>query len=79
MATEAASAGIPLGLSFGPVGRLRNRCLGRTLEFDAVLRRSGHDPAGALCLHLISRKTFWTALIDPKNADVMVCLPPGPS
>jgi hypothetical protein len=58
-----------------PVAGLRNRPGVNAVELDAQLRRTGRDPAQLAYLPVVSRKIFWTALIDPATADVVGFLP----
>jgi hypothetical protein len=58
-----------------PVAQLRNRPGINAVELDAQLRRTGRDPAQLAYLPVVSRKYFWTALIDPVTADVVGFLP----
>jgi hypothetical protein len=57
------------------VTELRNRPGVNPVELDAMLRRTGRDPAQLAYLPVVSRKIFWTALIDPATADVVGFLP----
>jgi hypothetical protein len=58
-----------------PVASLRNRPGINAVELESQLRRMGHDPARLAYLPVVSRKTFWTAFIDPATADVVAFLP----
>ena len=58
-----------------PIAQLRNRPGINAVELDAQLRRTGRDPAQLAYLPVVSRKNFWTALIDRETADVVGFLP----
>lgn len=45
---------------------------------DSVLRSLGRDPNRTLYLPLVSRKSAWTALLDPQTAEVVGFVPLDP-
>lgn len=62
-------------LASRPVTALRQRFAGRVPDIDAAVARTG-EPADALVyLPLVSRKAFWTVLLDGRTADVRGFLP----
>lgn len=54
-----------------PVDALKRKLPAQALQVDAALQRAGLDAARTLYLPMISRKTAWTAFIDPRTADVV--------
>jgi hypothetical protein len=58
-----------------PVSLLNTRFGNQRAEIDKVLQASGRSPDALAYLPLVGRKSFWTALIDRKTADVVGFLP----
>lgn len=58
-----------------PISLLNTRFASQRAEIDEALRASGRAPEALAYLPLVGRKTFWTALIDRKTADVVAFLP----
>jgi hypothetical protein len=54
-----------------PVEVLKRRMPTYRGVIDAALKQAGRDPANTLYLPMVSRKFFWTALIDAQTADVV--------
>jgi hypothetical protein len=54
-----------------PVEALRRRMPAQAGLVDAALKQAGRDAANTLYLPMVSRKFFWTALIDAQSADVV--------
>lgn len=61
-----------------PVAELKSRLPARAPEVDKLLREKGLDGATLAYLPLVSRKLFWTALVDARTADVVAYLPLDP-
>jgi hypothetical protein len=61
-----------------PVEALKRKYPAQAAVIDAALQRAGRDAAHTLYLPLVSRKFFWTALLDPKTADVVGFAPVDP-
>jgi hypothetical protein len=58
-----------------PVSLLSSRFGSQRAEIDKVLQASGRSPDALAYLPLVGRKSFWTALIDRRTADVVAFLP----
>lgn len=54
-----------------PVEALKRKLPAEAAHIDAALQRAGRDAAHTSYLPMISRKTAWTAFIDPQTADVV--------
>lgn len=61
-----------------PVERLKQKFPARAAEIDAALRQVGRDAASTLYLPMVSRKFFWTVLLDPQTAEVIGFAPVDP-
>jgi hypothetical protein len=61
-----------------PVTQLRDRFATRREEIDAVLKDKGRSAESVAYVPLISRKFFWTALVDARTADVIAFVPVDP-
>ena len=66
---EAARARIAAAAR--PVEDLKRQMPSEAPVLDAALRNSGRDPARTLYLPMISRKSAWTAFLDPQTLDVV--------
>ena len=58
-----------------PVARLKQRFPAQSARIDAVLRDAGRTPDTMAYVPLVGRKSFWTAFVDPANADVVAFMP----
>jgi hypothetical protein len=58
-----------------PVGQLRQRFPDQAAAIDAALAGKGAAADAAQYLPLAGRKSFWTVLVDGRNADVLGFLP----
>ncbi|MEO7640825.1 MAG: TfpX/TfpZ family type IV pilin accessory protein [Ramlibacter sp.] len=59
-----------------PVSQLKARFPARSAEIDSVLKDARiAKPESVLYLPLVGRKSFWTAFVDPVNADVIGFMP----
>lgn len=58
-----------------PVYQLRQRFPDQALVIDVVLASKGATAYAAQYLPLVGRKSFWTALIDGRNGDVLGFVP----
>lgn len=58
-----------------PIAQLRTRFPQSAADIDTALATGNLDPSTALYLPLVGRKTFWTVLIDPKDARPAAFLP----
>jgi hypothetical protein len=54
-----------------PVERLKRQFPARAAEIDAMVGKVGGDPAKALYLPVVARKSFWTVFLDPQTATVI--------
>lgn len=61
-----------------PVTHLRDRFVAHRDEIDAVLKDKGLNAESIAYVPLVGRKFFWTALVDPKTADVLAYIPVDP-
>jgi hypothetical protein len=61
-----------------PVESLKRRMPAQAGVIDAALKKAGRDPSTTLYLPMVSRKFFWTALIDPQTAAVVGFAPLDP-
>jgi len=61
-----------------PVSVLKARFAARAAEIDRTARAAGREADTLAWLPVVSRSTFWTALIDPASADVVAFLPLDP-
>jgi len=58
-----------------PAALLKKRFPDRTAEIDQAIERTGRAPGAVLYVPLVSRKVFWTVLIDASTAEVIGFLP----
>ena len=61
-----------------PVRLLKTRFADRAPDIDRVLKSAGRDPDAMAYLPMVGRKAFWTAFVDPSNAEVVGFLPLDP-
>lgn len=57
-----------------PVKELINRFPNRQVELRAAVRDAGLNEETALYLPLVGRKVFWTAILNPNNAQIVASL-----
>jgi hypothetical protein len=58
-----------------PVADLKARFASQAAAIDAAVARSGRTPEELAYLPMVGRKSFWTVLLDPKTAEVLVFMP----
>lgn len=58
-----------------PVAVLKERFQGRAGEIDDVLAAAGRSAERTAYVPVVSRKTFWTAFVDPETANVVGFMP----
>lgn len=58
-----------------PVSELRQRFAQRAGEIDAVVARTGRSPGQLVYLPMVSRKSFWTVLLDADSAEILGYVP----
>jgi hypothetical protein len=58
-----------------PVDLLKARFPAESDNIDRVLKGTGRDPQTLRYLPLAGRKSFWTAFVDPVNAEVVATMP----
>lgn len=61
-----------------PVERLRQLRPAQAGSIDAAVQKAGRNAATTLYLPMVSRKYFWTALIDPHSAEIVGFAPLDP-
>jgi hypothetical protein len=58
-----------------PVTELKARFASQAAAIDAAVARSGRKPEELAYLPMVGRKSFWTVLLDPITAEVLVFMP----
>ena len=61
-----------------PVSALISRLGAKGLVVEQAIRDAGHTPQTLVYLPLLSRKLFWTVLLDPTNAQIVTAVPVDP-
>ncbi|AMO23119.1 TfpX/TfpZ family type IV pilin accessory protein [Ramlibacter tataouinensis] len=61
-----------------PVEQLRKLKPAQAGLIDVALRKAGRDAANTLYLPMVSRAFFWTALLDPRSAEIVGFVPLDP-
>jgi len=58
-----------------PVSQLKSRFPAQTGAIDAVMAATGRSVDGLVYLPLVSRKSFWTVLLDARTAQILGFVP----
>jgi hypothetical protein len=61
-----------------PVEKLRKLSPAHAGIIDAAVRKAGRDAATTMYLPMVSRRNCWTALIDPRSAEIVGFVPLDP-